>query len=65
MAVEVEEARDGPDGRVLLQVSGTFRGGVSGVESEVRAWELLSVVDAASRDASCPGPVRRASQRPA
>jgi ketosteroid isomerase-like protein len=45
VAVEVEEARDGPDGRVLLQVSGTFRGGASGVETEVRAWELLSVVD--------------------
>src|SRR5687768_12174808 len=43
--VEVEEAREGPDGRVLLQVSGAFRGGASGVETEVRAWELLWVVD--------------------
>jgi ketosteroid isomerase-like protein len=43
--VVVEEAREGPDGRVLLQVSGAFRGGASGVQTEVRAWELLSVVD--------------------
>ena len=43
--VEVEEAREGPDGRVLLQVSGAFRGGASGVETEVRAWEPLWVVD--------------------
>ena len=45
VAVHVEDARAGPDGRVLLQVSGTFRGGASGVETEVRAWELLWVLD--------------------
>jgi ketosteroid isomerase-like protein len=43
--VEVEEARDAPDGRVLLQVTGTFRGEASGVQTEVRAWELLWIVD--------------------
>jgi ketosteroid isomerase-like protein len=44
--VVVEEASEGPDGRVLLQVSGAFRGGASGVQTEVRAWELLWIVDA-------------------
>jgi ketosteroid isomerase-like protein len=43
--VHVEEAREAPDGRVLLQVSGAFRGGASGVQTEVRAWEVLWVVD--------------------
>jgi ketosteroid isomerase-like protein len=43
--VVVEEAREGPDGQVLLQVSGKFRGGASGVQTDVRAWELLWVVD--------------------
>jgi ketosteroid isomerase-like protein len=46
-SVEVvgEEAREGPDGRVLLQVSGAFRGGASGVQTEVRAWEVLRIAD--------------------
>ena len=43
--VVVEEASEGPDNRVLLQVSGAFRGGASGVQTEVRAWELLWVAD--------------------
>jgi ketosteroid isomerase-like protein len=43
--VDVEEAREGPDGRVLLQVSGAFRGGASGVQTEVRAWEVLWIAD--------------------
>jgi ketosteroid isomerase-like protein len=43
--VRVEEAREGPDGRVLLQVSGAFRGGASGVQTEVRAWEVLRIAD--------------------
>ncbi len=43
--VVVEEAREGPEGRVLLQVSGAFRGGASGVQTEVRAWEVLRIVD--------------------
>jgi ketosteroid isomerase-like protein len=45
VAVEVEEAQEGPEGRVLLQVSGAFRGESSGVQTEVRAWEVLWVVD--------------------
>jgi ketosteroid isomerase-like protein len=43
--VVVEEAREGPDGRVLLQVAGAFRGGASGVQTEVRAWEVLWIAD--------------------
>jgi ketosteroid isomerase-like protein len=43
--VVVEEAREGPEGRVLLQVSGAFRGGASGVQTEVRAWEVLRIAD--------------------
>jgi hypothetical protein len=45
VAIEIEEIREGPDGRVFLQVSGAFRGGVSGASAEVRAWEVLSVAD--------------------
>ena len=43
--VVIEEATEGPDGRVLLQVAGTFRGGASGVETDVRAWEVLRIAD--------------------
>jgi ketosteroid isomerase-like protein len=43
--VHVEEAAAAPDDRVLLQVSGAFRGGASGVQTEVRAWEVLWIVD--------------------
>jgi ketosteroid isomerase-like protein len=45
VAVEVEEIKEGPGDRVLLQVTGSFRGGASGVPTEVRAWELLWIVD--------------------
>jgi hypothetical protein len=43
--VVIEEATDGPDGRVLLQVAETFRGGASGVQTDVRAWEVLWIAD--------------------
>jgi ketosteroid isomerase-like protein len=45
VAIEIEEIREGPDGRVFLQVSGAFRGGASGASAEVRAWEVLSLED--------------------
>jgi ketosteroid isomerase-like protein len=43
--VEVHEITEGPDGSVVLEVSGAFRGGSSGVPTEIRAWEVLWIVD--------------------
>jgi ketosteroid isomerase-like protein len=45
VTVDIEEIRSGPGGSVFLQVAGSFRGGTSGVPTEVRAWEVLWVVD--------------------
>jgi ketosteroid isomerase-like protein len=43
--VAVHEITEGPDGSVVLEVSGAFRGGSSGVPTEIRAWEVLWIVD--------------------
>jgi ketosteroid isomerase-like protein len=43
--VEVQEITEGPDGSVVLEVSGAFRGASSGVPTEIRAWEVLWIVD--------------------
>jgi ketosteroid isomerase-like protein len=43
--VEVEQTTEGSDGRVLLQMLVTGRGRASGVETELRAWILLWIVD--------------------
>jgi ketosteroid isomerase-like protein len=43
--VEVDEITEGPDDNVVLEVSGAFRGGSSGVRTEIRAWEVLWIVD--------------------
>jgi ketosteroid isomerase-like protein len=43
--VEIEEIAPGADGSVFLQVSGAFRGGSSGVPTEIRAWEVLWIAD--------------------
>jgi ketosteroid isomerase-like protein len=45
VAVEIDEITEGPDGAVILEVSGAFRGGSSGVPTEIRAWEVLWIVD--------------------
>jgi ketosteroid isomerase-like protein len=42
---EVEEITEGKGSRVLLGVSGTFRGGSSGAETEARAWYVVWLVD--------------------
>ena len=42
---EVDEIADGKGGRVLLGVSGAFRGGSSGAETEARAWYVVWLVD--------------------
>ena len=38
VAIEIEDIREGPDGSVMMQVSGAFRGESSGVPTEIRAW---------------------------
>jgi ketosteroid isomerase-like protein len=43
--VEIDEITEGPDGSVVLEVSGAFRGASSGVPTEIRAWEVLWIVD--------------------
>ena len=43
--VGIEEITEGADGSVFLQVSGAFRGGSSGVPTEIRAWEVLWIAD--------------------
>jgi ketosteroid isomerase-like protein len=45
VAIEIEEIKEGPDGSVMMQVSGAFRGESSGVPTEIRAWEVLWIAD--------------------
>jgi ketosteroid isomerase-like protein len=45
VAVEIDEITEGPDGSVVLELSGAFRGASSGVPTEIRAWEVLWIVD--------------------
>jgi hypothetical protein len=45
VAIEVEEIREGPEGSVMMQVSGAFRGESSGVSTAIRAWEVLWIAD--------------------
>jgi ketosteroid isomerase-like protein len=42
---EVEQATEGSDGRVLLQMAGIARGRASGVETELCAWFVLWIAD--------------------
>ena len=45
VAIEIEEIEEGPNGSVMMQVSGAFRGESSGVPTEIRAWEVLWIAD--------------------
>jgi ketosteroid isomerase-like protein len=45
VAVEIDEITEGPDGSVVLEWSGAFRGASSGVPTEIRAWEVLWIAD--------------------
>lgn len=45
VAVEIEEIDEGPEGSVMMQVSGAFRGESSGVQTQIRAWEVLWIAD--------------------
>ena len=45
VAVELEDLTEGPNGSVVMQVSGAFRGESSGVPTEIRAWEVLWIAD--------------------
>ena len=59
--VQIEDMTEGPQGTVLMQVSGAFRGEASGVPTEIRAWEVLWIADGLvakrqltwSREAGC------------
>ena len=43
--VEIDDITEGADGSVVLEVSGAFLGGSSGVPTEIRAWEVLWIRD--------------------
>jgi ketosteroid isomerase-like protein len=43
--MEVEELTETKDGRILLGILITARGGSSGIETEQRAWQLFSLRD--------------------
>jgi len=50
--IEVEEIREAGDHRVFLGIRGSARGKSSGVETEMRSWQVFTFVDgkAASRE---------------
>jgi ketosteroid isomerase-like protein len=43
--VEIDDITTGPNGSVVLEVTGAFRGGSSGVPTDIRAWEVLWIVE--------------------
>ena len=45
VAIEIEDIGEGEGGRVMMQVSGAFRGESSGVPTEIRAWEVLWIAE--------------------
>ena len=50
--IEVEEITEASDHRVLIGIRGSARGKASGVETELRSWQVFTFVDgkAASRE---------------